>query len=233
MQEIYHISVYNYFAMNTLDQIKRNAETLLKEMPTDVTLLAAAKTRTKEEVQAAWDAGIHCFGHNYVQEAQAMLPGLPFQADWHMIGHLQRNKAGNVVELFDMLETLDSVRLARELEKHCARLNKQFSLLIEINSGREENKDGVLPEDVDALVTALREFPHLKLSGFMTMGPLTGDPELSRPYFRTTAQIFKEYRLQDDSIRILSMGMSHSYRIAIEEGTNLVRIGTLLFGPRI
>lgn len=218
--------------MDTLDLIKRNAEKLLKQIPENVTLLAAAKTRSNEEVQAAFDAGIRCFGHNYVQEAQAMLPGLPFNADWHMIGHLQRNKAGAAVELFDMLETLDSARLARELEKHCARLNKIMPVLIEINSGREENKDGVLPEDVDALAEALREFPHLKLSGFMTMGPLTGDPELSRPYFQTTARIYEQYRLKDDAIRFLSMGMSHSYKAAIEEGANLVRIGTLLFGPR-
>jgi pyridoxal phosphate enzyme, YggS family len=218
--------------MDTLELIKHNAEALLKQIPENVTLLAAAKTRSNEEVQAAFDAGIHCFGHNYVQEAQAMLPGLPFRADWHMIGHLQRNKAGAAVELFDMLETLDSARLARELEKQCARLNKNLPVLIEINSGREENKDGVLPEDVDALAEALREFPHLKLSGFMTMGPLTGDPELSRPYFQTAARIYEQYRLKDDAIRFLSMGMSHSYKAAIEEGANLVRIGTLLFGPR-
>jgi pyridoxal phosphate enzyme (YggS family) len=218
--------------MDTLDLIKRNAEMLLKQIPESVTLLAAAKTRSNEEVQAAFDAGIHCFGHNYVQEAQAMLPGLPFRADWHMIGHLQRNKAGAAVELFDMLETLDSPRLARELEKQCARLDKTLPVLIEINSGREENKDGVLPEDVDALAEALREFPHLKLCGFMTMGPLTGDPELSRPYFQTAARIYEQYRLKDDAIRFLSMGMSHSYKVAIEEGANLIRIGTLLFGPR-
>jgi pyridoxal phosphate enzyme (YggS family) len=195
-------------------------------------LLAAAKTRSPEEVQAAWEAGVRCFGHNYVQEAQAMLPQLSFRAEWHMIGHLQRNKAEAVVELVDKLETLDSVRLARELEKHCARLNKTLPVLIEINSGREENKDGVLPEDVDALVAALKEFSHLRLEGFMTMGPLTGDAELSRPYFKTAYGIFEKYKAKDDAIRILSMGMSHSYKIAIEEGANLVRIGTLLFGPR-
>ncbi len=218
--------------MNAIDQIKENAERLLKEIPADVTLLAAAKTRSSEEVSAAWQAGIRCFGHNYVQEAQAMLPQLSFRAEWHMIGHLQRNKAALAVELFDMLETLDSVRLARELEKHCAKLGKTLPVLIEINSGREENKHGVLPEGVDALVEGLAEFPHIKLQGFMTMGPLTGDPQLSRPYFKTTARIFNEYREKNDEIRILSMGMSHSYHVAIEEGANLVRIGTALFGPR-
>ncbi len=219
--------------MSALDQIKQKAESLLKEMPAGVTLLAAAKTRTPQEVSAAWETGIRCFGHNYVQEAQAMLPQLPFRADWHMIGHLQRNKADQAAVLFDMLETLDSMRLARELEKKCVRLNKTLPVLIEINSGREENKDGVLPEDVGALVEALAEFPHLRLQGFMTMGPLTGDPELSRPYFQTAYRIYEQFKRKDSSIRLLSMGMSHSYRVAIEEGANLVRIGTLLFGPRI
>ncbi len=218
--------------MSTLDQIKEKAESLLKEMPAGVTLLAAAKTRTLQEVSAAWEAGIRCFGHNYVQEAQAMLPQLPFRADWHMIGHLQRNKADQAAALFDMLETLDSVRLARELEKQCARLGKTLPVLIEVNSGREENKHGVLPEDAGTLVEALVEFPHLQLQGFMTMGPLTGDPQLSRPYFQTTCRIYEQYKAKDNAIRCLSMGMSHSYRVAIEEGANLVRIGTLLFGPR-
>ncbi len=176
--------------MSTLDQIKQKAESLLNEIPAGVTLLAAAKTRSSEEVGAAWEAGIRCFGHNYVQEAQAMLPQLPFRADWHMIGHLQRNKADQAAALFDMLETLDSVRLARELEKQCARLGKTLPVLIEVNSGREENKHGVLPEDAGTLVEALVEFPHLQLQGFMTMGPLTGDPQLSRPYFQTTCRIY-------------------------------------------
>jgi len=218
--------------MNAIDQIRENAKRLLKEIPASVTLLAAAKTRSLGEVTAAWQAGMRCFGHNYVQEAQAMLPQLSFRAEWHMIGHLQRNKAALAVELFDMLETLDSVRLARELEKHCAKLGKTLPVLIEINSGREENKHGVLPEDVGALVAALAEFPHIRLQGFMTMGPLTGDPQLARPFFKTTARIFNEYRAKNDEIRILSMGMSHSYQVAIEEGANLVRIGTALFGPR-
>ena len=106
--------------MGTLDQIKKRAEFLLGSLPPHVTLLAAAKTRSVEEVKAAFDAGIRCFGHNYVQEAQAMITAVDFKAEWHMIGHLQRNKAGSAVELFDMIESLDSIRLANELEKRCA-----------------------------------------------------------------------------------------------------------------
>ena len=218
--------------MDAFDRIKENTERLLKDIPDDVTLLAAAKTRTPEEVRAAWQAGVRCFGHNYVQEAQAMLPQLDFNADWHMIGHLQRNKADLAVGLFDLVETLDSPRLARALDKHCAGQEKVLPVFIEINSGREENKDGALPEDADALVELIGELPHLKLQGLMTMGPLTGDAELARPYFKTTREIFERIREENAEVRWLSMGMSHSYRVAIEEGANLVRIGTALFGPR-
>ncbi|MDK2980615.1 MAG: dependent protein [Chloroflexota bacterium] len=218
--------------MDNLDRIKDNAEKILKEIPTEVTLLAAAKTRTPDEVKAAWQAGVHCFGHNYVQEAEAMLPQLDLQAEWHLIGHLQRNKADLAVALFDLVETVDSPRLARALEKYCAKLEKELPVLIEVNSGREENKDGVLPEAVDELVELLAALPHLHLQGLMTMGPLTGDAELSRPYFKTTREIFERIKKENPAMRWLSMGMSHSYRVAIEEGANLVRIGTALFGPR-
>lgn len=218
--------------MDNLDRIKDNAEKILKEIPAEVTLLAAAKTRTPEEVRAAWQAGVRCFGHNYVQEAEAMLPQLNMQAEWHLIGHLQRNKADLAVALFDLVETVDSPRLARALEKHCAKQEKDLPVLIEVNSGREENKDGVLPEAVDELAELLATLPHLHLRGLMTMGPLTGDAELSRPYFKTTRELFERIKKENPDMHWLSMGMSHSYRVAIEEGANLVRIGTALFGPR-
>jgi PLP dependent protein len=218
--------------MDTLDQIKHNAEAILKEMPEHVTLLAAAKTRSPQEVRAAYEAGITHFGHNYVQEAQDRLSQLDIQAQWHLIGHLQRNKANLAVQLFNMVETVDSPRLARELEKRCTQQEKELPVLVEINSGREENKDGVFPENVEALAELINELPHLQLQGFMTMGPLTGDAELSRPYFQKTYQIYDSFRKKDENIIWLSMGMSQSYKIAIEEGANLVRLGTALFGPR-
>lgn len=218
--------------METLEQIKYNVEKILKEIPDNVTLLAAAKTRTPQEVEAAWEAGVRCFGHNYVQEAQTMIPQLPFRAEWHLIGHLQRNKAKHAIELFDVVETVDSLRLAYELGKRCVQADRQLPVLIEVNSGREEDKDGALPEDVDALAEAIVDMEHLHLSGLMTMGPLTGDPQLSRPYFQTTFHIYERLSKKYAGMKWLSMGMSHSYRIAIEEGANLVRIGTALFGPR-
>jgi hypothetical protein len=221
--------------MRNLDLIKRNTETLLREIPEGVTLLAAAKTRSVEEVKAAFEAGIRHFGHNYVQEARAMLEGIDFKAEWHLIGHLQRNKAKDAVELFDMVETLDSVRLAEELEKRCTAAGKMVEVLIEVNSGAEEDKTGILPQDLDGLLQLAAGLPHIKLIGLMTMGPLTGDPELSRPYFFKTRRLFEEIQrtnLPGAEMRVLSMGMSGSYRVAIEEGATMVRLGTALFGPR-
>ena len=221
--------------MEKLDIIKKNAEYLLKELPSHVTLLAAAKTRTFEEVQAAYAAGIRWFGHNYVQEAQTMISAVDFRAHWHMIGHLQRNKAGSAVELFDMIESLDSIRLVNELEKHCAEQSKTLEVLIEVNSGAEEDKTGALPQDVIELSEAVSGTPHLRLKGLMTMGPLSGEAELARPYFRKTCQLFEQLRktkFPNVEMRVLSMGMSGSYRMAVEEGATMVRIGTLLFGPR-
>lgn len=221
--------------MSDLDLVKRNSERLLKEIPQNVTLLAAAKTRTIEEVKAAFEAGIHHFGHNYVQEARMMAPEIDLNVKWHMIGHLQRNKAKDAVELFDMIETLDSFRLAEELEKRCAAAGKILEVLIEINSGMENEKSGVLPQDLAPLVEAVSGFPHLRLIGLMTMGPLEGEPERSRPYFAKTRQLFEELRkanLPGVDMRVLSMGMSGSFRVAIEEGATMVRLGTALFGPR-
>ena len=221
--------------MGTLEQIKRNTEELLKTLPPQVTLLAAAKTRTVEEVKAAFDAGIRCFGHNYVQEARTMIAGVDFKAEWHMIGHLQRNKAGGAVELFNMIESLDSIRLANEIEKRCAEQNKTLEVLIEVNSGAEEDKTGTLPDDVAELAEAVSSLPHLRLTGLMTMGPLSGEAELARPYFRKARELFEQLKnnhLPNSEMRVLSMGMSGSYQVAIEEGATMVRIGTLLFGPR-
>jgi len=213
------------------DTVKR----MLATLPEGVTLVAATKSRTVDEVRAAIRAGVTRVGHNYVQEAARMIPLIEEPVRWHMIGHLQRNKAKTAVQLFDMIETLDSWQLAQEIDKRCAALGKVMPVLVEINSGQEASKTGVLPEDVDELVWRLSELPHIRVQGLMTMGPRFGDPEDARPYFQATKEAFD--RLAAASIpkvemRYLSMGMSNSYRVAIEEGANIVRIGTLLFGGR-
>jgi len=204
-------------------------------LPGGVTLVAAAKGRSVEEVRAAIRAGVAHVGHNYVQEALRMIPHVPERALWHMIGHLQSNKVKSTVQLFDMIETVDSYKLAREIERHCAAQNKVMAVLIEVNIGREVSKTGVSPDAVDELAQLVSTLPHLRLQGLMTMGPRFGDPEEARPYFRATKQAFDRLShagLDNVEMRYLSMGMSNSFRVAIEEGANVVRIGTLLFGER-
>jgi len=210
-------------------------EKVKKEIPDHVEILAASKTRTIEEIRAAYAGGLRFFGHNYVQEAAAMIPQANIDAKWHMIGHLQRNKARQAVKLFDLVESLDSLRLAKELEKRCAEAGKEMPVLIEVNSGLEESKTGLNPGDVGMLVEWLSGQTYLRLTGLMTMGRLTGDPELSRPYYRETRRLYEEIlqqNLPNTDLKILSMGMSNSYKVAIEEGANLIRLGTLIFGPR-
>jgi pyridoxal phosphate enzyme (YggS family) len=219
----------------TEQSIVESVQRILAELPGGVTLVAAAKGRSVEDVRAAIHAGIAHVGHNYVREAADMGPLVPETVRWHMIGHLQSNKVKVAVQLFDMIETLDSWKLAQEVERRCAALGKQMAVLIEVNSGREANKSGVLPEDVYDLARRVSTLPHLHLQGLMTMGPRFGDPEEARPYFRATKETYErlaEAGIPNVEMRYLSMGMSNSFRVAIQEGANVVRVGTLLFGER-
>jgi hypothetical protein len=208
---------------------------ILEILPADVTLVAAAKSRSVEQVRAAIRAGVTCVGHNYVQEAARMIPLVREPVRWNMIGHLQRNKARRAVRLFGMIETLDSWRLAQEIERCCAAVDKVMPVLVEVNSGREASKTGVLPEEVDDLVWRVSELPHVRVQGLMTMGPRFGNPEDARPCFTATREAFERLAaasIPNAEMRYLSMGMSNSYQVAIEEGANMVRLGTLLFGER-
>lgn len=202
----------------------------LIQIPNNVLLVAAIKSRTLDEVNEAVAAGISAVGENYVQEAENIFPGLGRPVEKHFIGHLQKNKVKKAVPLFDVIETVDSVELAAEIDRRCGEIGKVMRILIEVNSGREGQKAGVFPENVGSLVTELQGFRNIELTGFMTMGPWLEDPEKLRPYFRETNLLFQRYR--NERIRSLSMGMSDSWRIAVEEGANIVRIGTALFGPR-
>lgn len=206
-----------------------------KTIPPDVLLLAAAKTRSMEEVEAVIQAGITHIGYNYVQEALPIIQSIGSRATWHMIGHLQQNKVKITAQYFDTVETVDSWRLAQSLDRHCTNLGKVMPVLIEINSGHEATKTGVIPEDVEALILQISTLKSLRVEGLMTMGPRFGDPEDARPYFKATRAIFERLatsKLPNISMRYLSMGMSNSYLVAIEEGANIIRIGTKLFGER-
>ena len=215
--------------------IEQNVKQILSELPNGVQLVAAAKTRQPEEILEAIEAGIKIVGENYVQEAERVYEVVGNRAKWHFIGSLQKNKVKKAVRLFDMIETVDSADLAREIDKRCAQIGKVMPVLIEVNSGREKQKSGVLPENAEQLVKEISAFPNIRVAGLITMGPRFGNPEDSRPYFVETKKIFekmKKLNLPNVEMEYLSMGMTNSYKIAIEEGANIVRIGTKLFGER-
>ena len=216
--------------------ITDNVKRILAEIPREVTLVAAGKGRTVDEVAQAIRAGITAIGENYVQEAQAKFAAVSGQARYHLIGHLQKNKVKAAAKLFDTIETLDSLELAALLDKECAKLGKTLEVLIEVNAAGEPQKHGVFPEDVeDFAAQAGGEFKNLKISGLMTMGPVLDSPEKMRPFFRLTRELFQVVAKEQAgalSWKYLSMGMSDSYKIAIEEGANIVRVGTAIFGPR-
>lgn len=215
--------------------IKDNMKEILEELPEGVELVGAAKTRAPDEILECVEAGLKIIGENYVQEAERAFQMIGDKAKWHMIGHLQSNKAKKAVKIFDMIETVDSIKLAKAIDKACADIGKVILVLIEINSGEEIQKAGVLPEDAVSLVRDISELKNIKIMGLMTMGPFAGDPEDARPYFQKTKKLFEEIKKMDlpgVEMEYLSMGMSNSYKVALEEGANMVRIGTKIFGER-
>ncbi len=216
-------------------KIAESVHRIMESLPPEVTLVAAVKGRSVAEVRAAIEAGVTHVGHNYIQEAELMIDLMRDSAKWHMIGHLQRNKAKKAVLRFDIVETVDSWRLAKELDKQCARIAKTMPVLIEVNSGREASKTGMMPEDLEGLVLRMQELENLRIQGLMTMGPRFGDPENARPFFQETRKNFDHLARMDlthVSMQYLSMGMTNSYLVAIEEGANVIRIGAKIFGQR-
>ncbi|MFH1609449.1 MAG: YggS family pyridoxal phosphate-dependent enzyme [Candidatus Bipolaricaulota bacterium] len=220
---------------------------ILRQLPAGVTVVAAAKGRTPEEVRAALRSGIAHVGENYVQDAERKRPLVPEPATWHMIGHLQRNKANTAVGVFDWVQTVDSLALAERIEAALARAGKTLPVLVQVNIGREPGKAGVLPEAVPAFVRELAQFPNLRVRGLLAIPPAPNRPEDSRPHFRAMRKLFEDLRaeasashMKCDATRcdatgfnILSMGMSADWEVAVEEGATMIRLGTALFGPHL
>lgn len=215
--------------------IKENVKEVLNEIPNDVILVAAAKTRTADEIMEAIQAGVKIIGENYVQESLDVYQQVGDKAKWHFIGHLQRNKVKKVLPIYDVIESLDSKRLVRKINKEAQKINKVQKVLIEINSGKEEQKFGILPKNIVDFAKYVAKFENLKILGLMTMGPRFGEPEKSRPYFQKTKKLFdklSEMNIDNIEMEYLSMGMTNSYKIALEEGANIIRLGTKIFGKR-
>ena len=201
-----------------------------------VRLLAASKSQSLDAIRAAIGAGIALIGENYVQEAKEKKHQLSdARVEWHMIGHLQRNKAQAALALFDVIESLDNLALMRELDKEAAKRNITARTFVEVNLAGEESKTGIARENVAGFLEQIAELGHVKVEGLMTVPPFREDPEDVRPYFRELREMrdsLSSLNLPNIKLKELSMGMSHDFTVAIEEGATIVRVGTTLFGPR-
>jgi len=201
--------------------------------PGEVRLVAVSKTVDLERIRAAIDAGQDLFGENYLQEARDKIAALGRKVSWHLVGHLQSNKARGAVELFDLIHAMDRGKLARALDGAAARLGKVQDVLIQVDLGGEDTKSGVLPAAAPELLQELARLPHLRPRGLMTMPPWFPDPEAARPYFRALRVLRDHLRgLTGLALTELSMGMSGDFEVAVEEGATLVRVGTAIFGSR-
>jgi pyridoxal phosphate enzyme (YggS family) len=207
--------------------------------PADIAMMAVSKTFPPERIREAYDAGLRLFGENRVQEFAGKADALEDlrEAEWHLIGHLQTNKAAKAAELFAAVDSVDSLRLAQKLNASAQQFKKKLAVLIEVNVGGEAAKSGIPQEsrELDELLLAAPELAHLEFRGLMTVPPFTEDPQQARPYFRKLRELRDQItarRLPAVNVSALSMGMSHDFEVAIEEGSTCVRVGTAIFGDR-
>lgn len=198
----------------------------------EVRLLAVTKKVPPETIAEAADCGLDVFGENRVQEARQKIPLCPGHLEWHMIGHLQRNKVRDAVQCFSMIHSVDSLRLLEALNRVCGEAGKDMPLCIEVNVSGESSKYGLAPDGVPPLLARCREFPQVSIVGLMTMPPFTEDPADARPYFRKLRELRDTWQETCDiDLPELSMGMSRDFEVAVEEGATWIRLGTVLFGP--
>lgn len=204
--------------------------------PKEVTLISVGKTKPVEMLEEVYEAGSRDFGENKVQEMCDKIEVMPKDINWHMIGHLQRNKVKYIVGKVSLIHSVDSLRLAEEIDVQAAKNGVDFvPILIEVNAAHEISKFGVSPDDVEQLVTEISELKHVRVKGLMTVAPYVDDPEENRPIFHKMKDLAVDIRnknIDNVSMDILSMGMTNDYEIAVEEGATLVRVGTAIFGAR-
>ena len=198
----------------------------------DIKLVAITKTVDIDMIREAIEAGVRVFGENYLQEAREKIAAIGHGVEWHMTGHLQRNKARDAVNLFDMVQTIDSLELAQELDKRARSAGKVISGLIEINIGGEGSKSGIDEDELIPLLDSIKVLNNLTIQGLMTIPPYFDDVEKVRPYFKILRGLSNKANDEGFSLKELSMGMSHDFEVAVEEGATMVRIGTAIFGER-
>ena len=229
----------------TVDSIERNLSDIMEKISkssqqsgrnsSEITLVAVTKTVDADRINEAVRAGVRVVGENRVQEARDKFTLVEKGVDWHLIGHLQTNKAKYVPEIFSMVHSVDSVELANELERRCEAAGKVMEALVEVNVSHEESKFGIEPDCAADFLRTVSSCQHIKFGGIMTVAPASEDPELVRPVFADTRRLFEDLkRLKISNVDLvhLSMGMSSDYEVAIEEGATMVRIGSALFGRR-
>lgn len=214
-----------------------NFSEIRRELPPSVEILGAAKKQSVDSIQQAILAGLKIVGENYVQEAKEKFPHIQealtkYHCQFHFIGPLQTNKVKDAVKMFDVIQSVDREKLLLTLEKECSKLNKILPILLQVNIGREDQKSGCLPKEVEGLLKLAGDLRHIEVQGLMTIEPITQNPEDARPYFGEMRELFLQLQKKYPNLRILSMGMSNTYRIAAEEGATMVRVGQALFGER-
>ena len=203
--------------------------------PDEVTLIAVSKTKPLSALSEAYEEGARDFGENKVQEICEKYPEMPKDARFHMIGHLQTNKVSQVIDKVVLIHSVDSVHLAEKIEKEAAKRQITADILLEVNVAREESKFGLMLEEVVPALEMIREFPHIRVKGLMTIAPNVEVPEENRKYFRKLYQLYvdiKSKNIDNGTMSVLSMGMTGDFEVAIEEGATMIRVGTGIFGSR-
>lgn len=221
-----------------LEQVRKNIDEACRMAgrdPKEVTLIAVSKTKPVSMLKEAYDAGARCFGENKVQEIMDKHPQLPEDIQWHMIGHLQRNKVKYIVDKVSMIHSVDSLRLAQTIEQEAAKHNVCVPVLLEVNVAQEESKFGLKMDEVLPLIETIADFPHIKVQGLMTIAPYVENAEDNRDFFRQLKKLsvdIEAKNINNVSMSVLSMGMTGDYQVAVQEGTTMVRVGTGIFGER-
>ena len=219
-------------------QVKKKIEEACRRSnrnPEEVTLIAVSKTKPVSMIREAAEAGIRDFGENKVQEILDKSVQFPNDFRWHMIGHLQRNKVKQVIDKACLIHSVDSLRLASQIEEEACKKNRMVHVLLEVNVAREESKYGFFMEDVESAVREIKDYPHVKICGLMTIAPFVEDAEENREIFRKLNQFYvdiKSKNIDNVTMSVLSMGMTGDYEVAVEEGATMVRVGTGIFGAR-
>lgn len=215
----------NFIAMNS---IQNNLSTLKSNLPERVSLVAVSKTKSENELLQAYDAGQRIFGENKIQEMATKFEALPKDIEWHMIGHVQTNKVKYMAPFVDMIHTVDSIKLLKEIQKQALKNDRVIKCLIQVRIAKEETKFGIPSNELDPLLKHAKSFSNIKIKGLMGMASFTKNKKQIRNEFKLLANLFKYH----SDLQVLSMGMSGDYLIAIEEGANMIRVGSKIFGER-